>query len=1451
MRERERQSRNQIALKANRDPFLEHTSGALFAEPVKVRSNDQQITEILGDYERVAPMCSGRAQTSLVGAYAMPCTPAPAYHDHDHLFTAPQPPPPQTPSRPPDSASSLRPHASSSSSCSAFTAASSSSSSRHAPRFSASLSAASSFPAGPQAAAASGSADGGSHKFQRPSPLDKLSVRSGSVSRSGSSSGVSRSMAPSGYGSSVPLAPDGFTSSAPPRVETILQEMRMPLPGMVTPLKVGHEPFAFPFSKEGLITPLHCPSNTESLHANSLTHQTPECFGSTSWPNGGGGVLSPISRDTAGGGIMSPVRRDAPGTSILSPGESVGRPSSHDVLPLSKLPVPSELSLSADLSLSEDSDDGELTSAAPASSAKSPQVSSDHASNVQNKASIPAAAAPAASSGSDSESESEEDDDDDEEEDSGDDDSDSGDQTDNSVDNTHRSSRKAHKQSSTCSKRGGGLTASTVSSAPHAVSASRAESTPSPAFSVAGGGGHQTRGSGARAQSANGATSGSLSGQDVSDSPSGTTSSGSKWSLTWIINNKDPNGTPASNLFGETPARSNEKRSPLTLPGSTDDTGSGCSETASGPDREAHPVSDHSASPRRQEIPVSDRHSHRRRTPTTSQQQQQQHNQKQKQKRQQQQQQQMSASSSSHRSYSAAANPAYSNSADSLVDGGVGSPAVGVGGSTPSLGGGGKRPRPRLSAMDQAVGEAEDRSAAPTATVGVSCSSSSLSSASSSAEEEVDRQQRVTAERRISRDRQLASSGGDGTSKSGRRKVAAERRRSRRQSAGSTVRSRSCSSDDDDLSRPSPTSKSRRRQKAVPKARPPSRSPATARPSVVDGGFLSDSSVDGQEQIPAVRSSAEQRRSPLASEATRFSAASCLSSSSDDSPPKLDADGVASSDANKRATFSRLFWHRVSGAKRGQTGSGAAGSGESTARGHERLSPSAAVATAKPQPYHHLSHTQLTQPADHLLAPPPPLPPLQRVRGVPILRCRIDKSVLCRREKREENRSPCQLPVSSPPRPPSGPPADPSPLTAASVGRVPEPSSPAPAEHNHVSSNKKRRRKRDSQREHKRSRHSAPSPVLQSSVSVSSSSSSTSSSAPVGDNSSAVQQSTADKQRSADSCSGSKSAPVLPSMASERTSVSDTATAPATSASTVSSASLPIPAPPRRQLRIESPSTGVREADSSTNPGLAVSYDSSIPAALYTNQPFPIPATSWSDARSSYLDPCLGDSVERDQNQYLKQARRLKRAADIENDLTVKVIRYTQAVLYFLLTALSMETNSTDLDAVVTMLNDTLKLIKDMVRFTTATYHKQGIRPSQIDHKLQCLLLRCQGLIYLRLYKLKETHHKQVQRQIADFRLQLAGELGANSSCTVPTAVVRLLLDCHQTQQNLQCWLEFWEQADELIQRAQDTAEFFSDIDRTMGGLSATSTLLDLVYYIRETTRRLQDMHCRQLAIGD
>lgn len=70
--------------------------------PSQVKPNDRLISNILGEFDQVAPiMRSESACASLVGAYAMPCTPAPALQDHDHLFVPPPSPAPTLPPPPP------------------------------------------------------------------------------------------------------------------------------------------------------------------------------------------------------------------------------------------------------------------------------------------------------------------------------------------------------------------------------------------------------------------------------------------------------------------------------------------------------------------------------------------------------------------------------------------------------------------------------------------------------------------------------------------------------------------------------------------------------------------------------------------------------------------------------------------------------------------------------------------------------------------------------------------------------------------------------------------------------------------------------------------------------------------------------------------------------------------------------------------------------------------------------------------------------------------------------------------------------------------------------------------------------------------------------------------------------------------------------------------------------
>jgi len=658
------------------------------------------------------------------------------------------------------------------------------------------------------------------------------------------------------------------------------------------------------------------------------------------------------------------------------------------------------------------------------------------------------------------------------------------------------------------------------------------------------------------------------------------------------------------------------------------------------------------------------------------------------------------------------------------------------------------------------------------------------------------------------------------------------------------------SEDEVPVKRPSPRTAvpSKGSQKAVDATPPVKRGPGRPRKSEVAKRepvprsrevltTASESSDDGEVPVvsrrraapPPVASSDEEDRSPpspaLAKPEQPVSSGG--DSSDSDSPPKLD--GVSTSDANKKATFSRLFFSRLNKKRNTSRAGGSSGppatSSERSDASPAQLPPPPPPPLATPTP---VEAPPVVMPT---LAPAVPLPPLSRQNGVPVLRCRIEKRLLpqpgpaSEREETAQQRTPGAREDRR-----TGAARDEGSTRTGSaredgsrtgreeaaqqrtgareggedtVGRQRREGSasregwrPPSARSETSSSGQKRRRRTSEQRSRKGKRddNSAASSKARRPGSVLSHS----------------------------SCSNLATDDVTDDVTQTPQSKRRRGAEPGRRSKT------PTSQPSQSDLRIESPPTGVREADSSTNPSVQ-QYDSNVPVALYTNQPFPIPGG--------------------DQHQYLKQAKRLKRAADQEQDLTLQVIRYTQAVLYFLLTALSMEKDSDESDGVLTMLNDTLKLIKHMLHYSKATYRKQNKHPSHIDHKLQTLLLRCQGLIYLRMFKLKEDEHKKAQRQIADFRTQmLSDSLSSDGrSYLIPREMFRLVLKCNETQAHLRDWLECWQQADAQMAApgTPDTGEFFADMDRTMGGLPATSNLLNLVYYIRETTRRLQKMHSR------
>ncbi|XP_014243501.1 AF4/FMR2 family member 4-like isoform X2 [Cimex lectularius] len=277
-------------------------------------------------------------------------------------------------------------------------------------------------------------------------------------------------------------------------------------------------------------------------------------------------------------------------------------------------------------------------------------------------------------------------------------------------------------------------------------------------------------------------------------------------------------------------------------------------------------------------------------------------------------------------------------------------------------------------------------------------------------------------------------------------------------------------------------------------------------------------------------------------------------------------------------------------------------------------------------------------------------------------------------------------------------------------------------------------------------------------------------------------------------------------------------------------------------------------------------------------------------------DHDLSDTDDKDQ--YLNEAKRLKNGADKEKELTAQCLQYLEASLYFLLTGNSMELDSSTEKAAATMYKDTLHLINYI---TTKIPYQQSNSTFQenINSKLVVLSLRCQSLLYLKLFKLRKLEVKECQRIIGDYMQKASppttveqcgsmvqgqgtpsplsptpspagsvGSVGSQSSgyssgelrggsstqpqphppiapcgpcMAVPLQIHAALQKQNATFQSLITSYDLWDQADALIYKGRHK-EFFIELDRTCGPLTFHSSIKDLVKYVKVGISRLQEL---------
>ena len=110
---------------------------------------------------------------------------------------------------------------------------------------------------------------------------------------------------------------------------------------------------------------------------------------------------------------------------------------------------------------------------------------------------------------------------------------------------------------------------------------------------------------------------------------------------------------------------------------------------------------------------------------------------------------------------------------------------------------------------------------------------------------------------------------------------------------------------------------------------------------------------------------------------------------------------------------------------------------------------------------------------------------------------------------------------------------------------------------------------------------------------------------------------------------------------------------------------------------------------------------------------------------------------------YMNHAKKLKHEADRESSNRERqALKYLEAVLYFILCGCTTE-NRNDPAAAYTMYKETLNLVRHVTRPL-----RSAEMTGTANNKLAILSLRCQSLLYLKLYKLRRNELRECQQKL-------------------------------------------------------------------------------------------------------
>ncbi|KAM3601644.1 uncharacterized protein V6R79_016001 [Siganus canaliculatus] len=234
---------------------------------------------------------------------------------------------------------------------------------------------------------------------------------------------------------------------------------------------------------------------------------------------------------------------------------------------------------------------------------------------------------------------------------------------------------------------------------------------------------------------------------------------------------------------------------------------------------------------------------------------------------------------------------------------------------------------------------------------------------------------------------------------------------------------------------------------------------------------------------------------------------------------------------------------------------------------------------------------------------------------------------------------------------------------------------------------------------------------------------------------------------------------------------------------------------------------------------------------------------------------------------YLQEAKKLKHNADALLDRFEKAVYYLDAVVSFIECGNALEKSAQEAKSPFPMYAETVELIK----YTMKLKSYMAPDATSADKRLAVLCLRCQSLLYLRLFKLRKdsalkyskTLTEHLKNSLSNTQAPSPGmgnkaasmpspvspklspgtaggyssavvssSSSASSSVTIPQRIHQMAASYVQVTSNFLYATEVWDQAEQLSKEQKD---FFLELDKAMGPLIFnTSSMTELVRYTRQ-----------------